>query len=602
MNEKIRISSDSVLDDFDCNFRISAGPGAGKTYWLINHIKHVVAKSKNLSTTRYVACISYTNVAADEIKQRLGEFAERVEVSTIHSFLYKYIVKPYLYLITDTEGKCLVDYSRVDGHDEHRPYMGIVKDWLTLAGAWGTLSSKLSECCDFLKKTKWLRNDEGEWYLGTVNYVSKPQYFPSRKLYQYKPFYWQRGIIDHEDVLYFSYRILEEHPQLQAFISARFPYLFVDEFQDTNPVQTQILTWLAAHGTYVGVIGDLEQAIFSFQGAKSQDFEEFNVSGMRDYIIHDNHRSTNNIIRLLNHVRTDTIDQECLRKIEGEQVRIYVGNMRDVIPAIQNMLPLNEPLHILARTNIEVENIRKASYAEPQDVWSEFEAIDSERSRFIEDITTGIELAHRDMLTQSLARVKRVLRIQHSNGEVRRPFKLIVNNMNFNEIAKRALAVSILTSSLAQYDSLQSKQLLEVYEFFSSLLGTAVSGLSLTRITSGRVKQFAEARKYGDLINSVSLPASEKRRIRTIHQAKSAEFGSVLIACNHLDSNKAEQQIRRLLEPERYSDCEEKRILYVGLSRARDRLFITLPEISAQDVQKANGKGIQVIRVQNAAK
>ena len=99
MSEQMTISSDDVLDNYDCHFRVSAGPGAGKTYWLTNHIRNVVRRSQRLSATRYIACISYTNVAADEIRERLGDYANRVEISTIHAFLYKFIVKPYLHVV-----------------------------------------------------------------------------------------------------------------------------------------------------------------------------------------------------------------------------------------------------------------------------------------------------------------------------------------------------------------------------------------------------------------------------------------------------------------------------------------------------------------------
>jgi DNA helicase-2/ATP-dependent DNA helicase PcrA len=591
------ISSDSVLSAFNSNFRVTAGPGAGKTHWLINHIKEVVSKSNKLSTSRYIACISYTNVAAEEIKERLGDYGERVEVSTIHSFLYKSIVKPYLHLLKDDNGASWVDYARVDGHDEHRPHIGIVRDWLTSAGAWGTLSSKLVECCDYLKKLKWLRNTGGDWYLGTIGFTNKPQYFPSRSLDSYKPLYWKRGIIDHEDVLYFALILMEKYPQLQAFLSARYPYLFIDEFQDTNPVQTQIVTWLADQGTYVGIIGDLEQSIFSFQGAKPQDFGEFTAPSLCDYIINGNRRSTDKIIELLNHVRTDPITQRGIREIEGEQIGIYVGNLQNVIPAIQNSLLPDERLYILARSNEEVANIRRAEYTGQENVWSEFETIDQSRSRLMEDVVTSVELARRGMLTQALTRLKRALRVFRSNGEVRNPFRFSGDKVDFNDKVKRAISVSILTTSLAQYDSLRDKLLLEAYVLLDTVLGNAVNGLGVVRMTRGRAKDFAEGRKYGDFIDSVRLPASETRHIRTIHQAKSTEFSNVLIACNHLDSNKAEQQLKRILNPQEYPQCEERRILYVGLSRAKNRLFISIPEISVELEQKAQNIGITIIRV-----
>ena len=543
MSEQMVISSDDVLDNYDCHFRVSAGPGAGKTYWLTNHIRNVVRRSQRLSATRYIACISYTNVAADEIKERLGDYANRVEISTIHAFLYKCVVKPYLHVVTDDDGSHLVDYENVDGHDEHRPSRKLLRIWLESAGAWGPLCSKLNECCQYLKKIKWLINNDGEWSLGTIGYAGRPDYFPSSKLDSYKPLYWERGVIDHEDVLYFAYRILDEHPQIRKFLSARFPYLFVDEFQDTNPVQTQVLKWLAEEDSYVGVIGDVEQSIYSFQGAKPDDFIEFDVAGVQDYVIHDNHRSTDCIIRLLNHVRADGIVQGGKREEQGQKVRLYVGPLVEAISAISEDLTPDENMCIIARSNSEVENIRKSNYDASDDVWSELDEVDLNRSHFLEDVVTAVELAKRGMLTNSLSKLKRTLRIFHSDGTLRNPFRLSNLNMTIDNTTKRSISVNIITSILSEYDSMQEKTLLEAYQFISNVLGKSIAGFSLKRITSGRIKGFSEQRRYSEFTHSVKLPASEKRNIRTIHQAKSAEFMNVLVAFNHLNPQRRQNRL-----------------------------------------------------------
>ena len=80
------IESDTHLDEVDHHFRVFAGPGAGKTFWLVKHIKNVLSRSKRLTAPAKIACISYTNVAAGSILQGLGPSADRVDVSTIHSF------------------------------------------------------------------------------------------------------------------------------------------------------------------------------------------------------------------------------------------------------------------------------------------------------------------------------------------------------------------------------------------------------------------------------------------------------------------------------------------------------------------------------------
>ena len=79
------ITSDDLIP-IEQHFRVSAGPGAGKTHWLINHMKNVLHTSLRLGKTRKIACITYTNIAVLTILSRLGTSSNSVEVSTIHSF------------------------------------------------------------------------------------------------------------------------------------------------------------------------------------------------------------------------------------------------------------------------------------------------------------------------------------------------------------------------------------------------------------------------------------------------------------------------------------------------------------------------------------
>ena len=95
-------------------FKVSAGPGAGKTHWLISHIRNVVTISHKLDVVKKVACITYTNVGMDTITSRLDMGSEVVDVCTIHSFLYANVVKPYVYLIADEFGLKLEDLVVID--------------------------------------------------------------------------------------------------------------------------------------------------------------------------------------------------------------------------------------------------------------------------------------------------------------------------------------------------------------------------------------------------------------------------------------------------------------------------------------------------------
>src|SRR5690606_26650439 len=108
----VNITSDYKIDHIENHFRISAGPGAGKTYWLSEHIKNVSHSSRRLYKSRKIACITYTNIGVETILKRLGASNTNVEVATIHSFLYSHIVKPYASFIAEEYD---LDVSKMDG-------------------------------------------------------------------------------------------------------------------------------------------------------------------------------------------------------------------------------------------------------------------------------------------------------------------------------------------------------------------------------------------------------------------------------------------------------------------------------------------------------
>ena len=125
-----------------------------------------------------------------------------------------------------------------------------------------------------------------------------------------------------------------------------------------------------------------------------------------------------------------------------------------------------------------------------------------------------------------------------------------------------------------QRTDLVDKSAFYVYQKLNEAISSCVPGLSITPYTKGRGRQFAEQTTFGDLTDAVSL-SDERRTIRTIHKAKGLEFENVAVVL------KEAADIQRIAQK---SDSDEaKRILYVALSRAKDRLFIVVPELQRRD-------------------
>jgi len=588
------IHSDTLLEDVEHHFRVLAGPGAGKTHWLANHVRNVVKNSPRLSAVSRVACISYTNTAVNELKTRLGAAARHADISTIHNFLYRHVVRPYLHLLTNADGSPLVNFAAVRGHDEHHVNRKKVEDWLRANGNAKYLSRDLKDKFDTilerLQELTWSKEDDGTWTLaprtGRGMGPALRDVCSSQKLTDYKKLYWLEGTIDHDDVLYFAYRILEEHPAIQSFLSAKFPYLFIDEFQDTMPVQARIVEWLAGNGTTVGVIGDPEQAIYGFLKTSPEHFRSFSLPGFVNYYIADNRRSTRQIVQLLNRMRSDSLSQEALRDEEGEPPSVYIGELEKVVPVVKASVSRLKTIWILARANSDVFKIRRigSPLAAAGHPWDLLYEADKDRALFIEQIARAVALARVEDFAKAVDGLVRG--ITKKDG-FRRPLTFAGP---VTDVAKRGVSLGLLEHVLSNYEGLAAGTLLEAYESIKTHLGVLLPSLSATGVRTGTFKTFATSTGFGALLSTVDLSGDESREVRSIHQAKGAEAD---IVCVYLANP---EQVSHLVGTKKGANDEERRITYVALSRAKNKLILCVPSDYADEITlKKLGFAVQVV-------
>ena len=225
------------LIPIDCHFKVKAGPGAGKTHWLINHVKNVLANSDRLGKCGKVACITYTNVGVDTISRRLGYNSKSVEVCTIHSFFYNHIVRPYLRFIAAEEGFNLdLLKGGDDRFDFSFPTLKAIKketsqmyaDDLFLKNAIRNARWKLDSQHDVVCVTQCPMKACKDRY--DKNKKRRSIYLKSETYIAYKKQAWSQGIMHYDDVLYFAYRLVCRIPFITKVLASRFPYFFIDEF------------------------------------------------------------------------------------------------------------------------------------------------------------------------------------------------------------------------------------------------------------------------------------------------------------------------------------------------------------------------------------
>lgn len=597
MSETIPITSSNKLEDINHHFRVFAGPGAGKTYWLKNHIENVLRNSNRISSVSKIACITYTVVASEQIKEGLGKCADGIEVSTIHSFLYKNVIKPYAFLLKNDDGNHLINLNKLDGHDEHVPSMAKIIEWIKenrLNHLYDHCNKK--ELHDCLSNLTWKFNSDSNdlklvmrnYYVNNNRHKNMCGYnFAMKRASNYKMIYWQEGQIHHEDVLYFTHKILAENPRICDFLQCKFPYIFLDEFQDTNPIQTQIVKMLANAGCVIGVIGDPAQAIYKFQGAERKDFLDFDLNGLIDYKIEGNRRSTSNIIKLLNHMReNDEIQQICFRDEIGAEVCIIIddnlSNIHQLIDDDLSKRGVQEKHCTLAYSNKSVAILKSKSGNCNNTIWEEFKEIDHTRKNFYYNLSIAIEYAfqkHYGLANQQLLKIFKT----DSDGNLK------LNNLKGiikpNLLQKEGFVIHLLQHIIDVRDAMLKSTL---YEINNNILGPILSKyfeIKLTRLSRGKSKTFCESITYNDLIQHLKLP-EDTSLTRTIHKSKGAEFDSVYA---YLDD---ESDLNCVLKPN--LDTEMHRIFYVAFSRAKNHLYISVPSLSSENEERIKTMDINV--------
>lgn len=268
-------SLDKVLDCINGkrSFLLEAGAGSGKTWCLIESLKHVLEKQSEtlLINNQQVVCITYTNVAKDEISERINQ-NPLVLVRTIHEFLWD-VIRNYQ---KELKSVALV-YNNENPKNHIEDLETLIKDV----------------------------------------HIEYTQY--GRK--------FEDGRITHDDVLEFSSRLFRDYPKIRRIVSDKYPYIFVDEYQDTEKRTVDLLVDnlldSKKQNIVIGFFGDSMQKIYN-QGIgviKSERLEKVTRE--------DNFRCSVKVIDLLNKIRPSLVQKPSGNNVEGEASFFYYSNTYD---------------------------------------------------------------------------------------------------------------------------------------------------------------------------------------------------------------------------------------------------------------------------------
>ncbi len=272
---------------------VIAGAGSGKTKVLTHKIAYLIGEKKVLPWN--ILAITFTNKAANEMKERIanliGDTAKDIWMGTFHSICVR-ILRRFIDRIGFDSSFIIFDTS-----DQRTLIKACIKS-VGLDDKMFTDRSVLSEISN--AKNEMLDPDQ---YAARVNGdFRKEKIALVYELYQKR--LRENNAIDFDDIINYTIRILMDNADILDYYSEKFKYVLVDEYQDTNKAQFTLVTLLASKNGNITVVGDNDQGIYSFRGADISNILNFerDFPGTKIIKLEQNYRCTGNILKAANSV------------------------------------------------------------------------------------------------------------------------------------------------------------------------------------------------------------------------------------------------------------------------------------------------------------
>ena len=295
---------------------VLAGAGSGKTRVLVHKIAwEVEALRKNPAS---IMAVTFTNKAALEMRSRIEELLETPImdgwVGTFHGLAHR-ILKRF-----HKEAGLSAGFTILDADDQLRIIKRISKELGFEESVWPSRQSQWQ--INAWKDEGFRSNsvdDKGDYFKESINKIYK----------EYEKVCLRDNLVDFGELLLRSYELIRDDASVKAFFHSRFKSILIDEFQDTNTIQYNWLLEIASSKTSITAVGDDDQSIYGWRGAKVENVDSFTKTFDKTEIVRleQNYRSTNIILAAANTLienNTSRLGKNLWTdKVEGEQITLY---------------------------------------------------------------------------------------------------------------------------------------------------------------------------------------------------------------------------------------------------------------------------------------
>ena len=612
---------------------IYAGAGSGKTRVICNRIAQLIVNGVAPSS---ILAVTFTNKAAREMKERIeqiiGHRAHSIIISTFHSACARFL-RIYAKEIGFGEA-----FSIYDDDDQKNLLKDVLKDInisdkiLNLA----TLKSRIDKLKNKGKTpesyNEELKRDDFDFNADSGNSFRRFGEEVSPEIIQkcyalYQSRLKQQNAMDFNDLLLLMVELLEKSKLAKEQMQNRFRYFMVDEFQDTNPIQFKFIQLLCDHTRNICIVGDDDQSIYSWRGAEPAFILEFNqyFPDAVTYKLEQNYRSSNTIVNAATSVISHNLKRSkktlWTNSDPGDKIVIKTANdsfeegqfiCGSILKDVENGAQFSE-FAVLYRTNaqsraIEDElrrrmlpyiiygSVRFYERAEvkvllaylrllvnPDDDAAFQKMISVPRRGFGDKAMVGLKKAAQENGNISLMRAahryaRNEISAEIGRGagalkEVSQIFSALKTELDAWGLPSRALVLLLSHCRFEEYlrtaypeDS--EDRWLNVMELKNALIEFESNAEAGTNILAQFIEQAALT--VEPTVHNVQTGQAAAISLMTIHASKGLEFDRVFIAgleegvLPHMNSLESEASVE-----------EERRLLYVAMTRARHKLSLT---------------------------
>ncbi len=584
---------------------VLAGAGSGKTTVLTRRIAHII--EKGLAKPWQILAITFTNKAAAEMASRIaslvGDDSSEMWIKTFHSACLRIL----RYDIDKLGTGYTREFNVYDTNDQKRLVKDILKQ-LNMSEDMYPVRSLISRISDL--KTRGVTPKEYEASVSDFR-----QKGIARIYYAYQEKLMENNSLDFDDLLCKTVELLEKCPEVLEHYQNKFKYILVDEYQDTNHIQYKLVPMLAKKNRNLCVVGDDDQSIYKFRGADITNILDFEnqFKDTKTVKLEQNYRSTQTILNAANNVIKNNKDRKTKSLWtslgDGEKITLYVLDNQISEAAYINscieMLVLSGKYNyndfaILYRTNAQTRAFEE-NLTCPYRILAGLRFYDRKE---IKDILAYLRVLYNPKDDVNLTRIINVPKRGIGDGTVAKINALasslgksmydIITDSQYDEALGRSCGkIKDFVNVISELQDLKNNvPVTELIDQMLSKTGYAEYVLSEDpKEARSRIENIEEFRsKAYEYQNSVENPtfegfldnislvsdvdnldSSEQAVVlMTLHSAKGLEF-PVVFMCG----------MEKGLFPSAMSESElggleeERRLCYVGITRAKQKLFLT---------------------------